>query len=75
MPASDSKANQTEAAEPRSLSEQIAENVEGVLSLQRCEWQLATPSQWRVVKLSRINGRPAYLVGILVFATLWIVAN
>jgi uncharacterized membrane protein len=63
------------ASTPGSLSDQITQNVEGVLSLQRREWEMTSPSQRRVERLSRLIGRPAYLAGILCFAAIWIVIN
>jgi uncharacterized membrane protein len=60
---------------PGKLSDQITQNVEGVLSLQRREWESTSASQRRVEKVSRIIGRPAYLVGILCFAAIWIAVN
>jgi uncharacterized membrane protein len=57
------------------LSDHINENIEGVVALQRREWQATTPSQRRLERVSRILGRPAYLLGILLFSALWIVFN
>jgi uncharacterized membrane protein len=63
----------TEAA--ASLSDHIDQNIESVVALRRREWQQTTPSQRRVERISRLVGRPAYLVGILVFVILWISVN
>jgi len=60
---------------PGRLSDQITQNVEDVLSLQRREWELTSPAQRRVEKLSRLIGRPTYLAGVLCFAVIWIVVN
>ena len=62
-------------AAPDSLSDQITQNVEGVLALQRREWEMTSPSQRRVEKISRLIGRPAYLVAILFFSAAWILIN
>jgi len=63
------------AASPRSLSDHIEQNVESIVALQRRETESVTPSQRRVERASRILGRPAYLLGVLVFSILWIIAN
>jgi uncharacterized membrane protein len=70
-----SSARADRAPTPGSLSDQITQNVEGVLSIQRREWEMRSSSQRRVETLSRLIGRPAYLVVILCFAAVWVVVN
>lgn len=60
---------------PESLSEQVAQNIEEVVALQRRERDMATPSLRRVERLSRRIGSPAYLVVLLSFCAIWIVIN
>ncbi len=63
------------AGAPNSLSDQISHNIESVVALQRREWELITPAQRRVEQVSRFVGRPAFLVGLVTVAALWICAN
>jgi uncharacterized membrane protein len=58
-----------------SLSDQIEHNIEGVVALQRREWEQTAVSQRRVERVGRFMGRPVYLVGLLCLALLWIAAN
>ncbi len=60
---------------PGSLSDQISHNIQGVLALQRREWEATAPSQRRVERIGRFVGRPAFLVALLSFAVLWISIN
>lgn len=60
---------------PESLSDQINQNIESVVALQRREWELTTPAQRRVERVSRFVGRPVFLVGLLSFSVLWISVN
>jgi uncharacterized membrane protein len=60
---------------PRSLTDHIEQNVESVVALQRREIESISPSQRRVEHAGRILGRPAYLVGVVVFSVLWVTAN
>jgi uncharacterized membrane protein len=57
------------------LSDHISENIEGVVALQRREWDATSASQLRLERISRIVGRPAYLVGILLLSAVWILFN
>jgi uncharacterized membrane protein len=57
------------------LSDHINENIEGVVALQRREWNATSPAQRRLERISRVVGRPAYLVGILWFACTWLLFN
>jgi uncharacterized membrane protein len=57
------------------LSDHINENIEGVVALQRREWDATSASQRRFERVSRFVGRPAYLAGVLVFSVLWMAFN
>ncbi len=58
-----------------SLSDHIEQNIEGVVALQRREWEQTTLSQRRAERVGRFIGRPVYLVAVLCIAGLWIAAN
>jgi len=58
-----------------SLSEHISQNVESVLALHRRELETLTASQRRLEGVSRVVGRPLYLIGVVGFVTLWIAIN
>lgn len=65
-----------ERGSPRnSLADNIEQNIEEVVALQRREWDQTTVSQRRAERVGRFIGRPAYLVGVLCSAGLWVVAN
>jgi uncharacterized membrane protein len=66
---------ETERAAGSSLSDHITQNIEGVVALQRREWDATSPSQRRLERVSRVVGRPAYLVGILLLSGVWILFN
>ena len=57
------------------LSDHISQNIDDVVALQRREWDATGPAQRRLERVSRVVGRPAYLVGILLFAFAWILFN
>jgi uncharacterized membrane protein len=57
------------------LSEHIEQNIEGVVALQRREWEQTSVSQRRVERIGRFMGRPVYLVGLLCLAILWVAVN
>jgi uncharacterized membrane protein len=57
------------------LSDHISQNIDDVVALQRREWDSTSPAQRRLERVSRIVGRPAYLVGILLFAFAWVLFN
>jgi uncharacterized membrane protein len=57
------------------LSDHISDNVEGVVALQRREAETLRPSQRRLEWLGQFVGRPSYLVGVLLIATLWIILS
>jgi hypothetical protein len=60
---------------PATLSDHISDNVEGVVALQRREADALSPAQRRLERIGRFVGRPTYLVGVLLTATLWVVFN
>jgi uncharacterized membrane protein len=60
---------------PTTLSDHISDNVEGVVALQRREIDALSPAQRRLERVGRFVGRPNYLVGLLLTATLWVVFN
>ena len=60
---------------PTTLSDHISDNVEGVVALQRRETDALSPAQRRLERVGRFVGRPNYLVGLLLTATLWVVFN
>jgi uncharacterized membrane protein len=55
--------------------DQIDQNIERVAAAQRREWATARPSQRRVERLSRIIGRPAYLIVLAAVIALWVGFN
>lgn len=61
--------------QPATLSDHISDNIDGVVALQRRESEALTPAQRRLERLGRFVGRPTYLVGLLLTATLWVVVN
>lgn len=61
--------------EPTNLSDHIEQNIESVVELHRREWESVSPSQRRVEEFSRILGRPAYLLGLLMAIAGWIGIN
>ena len=69
------KSHSIENSPPGSVSDQITQNVGEIVALQQREWEMASPSQRRVERLSRFIGRPAYLAGILGFCAIWILVN
>jgi uncharacterized membrane protein len=60
---------------PAALSDHINQNIEGVVALQRREWDATSASQRRFERVSRFVGRPAYLAGVLVFVVAWMAFN
>src|ERR1700722_14436252 len=60
---------------PATLSDHISDNVDNVVALQRRETDALTPAQRRVERVGRFVGRPTYLVGVLLTATLWVAFN
>jgi uncharacterized membrane protein len=65
----------TEQPTPAALSDHISQNIEGVVALQRREWDATSASQRRFERVSRVFARPAYLIGILLFSLAWIAFN
>jgi uncharacterized membrane protein len=65
----------TEQPAAAPLSDHINENIEGVVALQRREWDATSASQRRFERVSRMIARPAYLMGILVFSLAWMAFN
>jgi uncharacterized membrane protein len=66
---------ETDRPAAAALSDHISENIEGVVALQRREWDATSASQLRLERVSRIVGRPAYLVAILLLSGAWILFN
>jgi uncharacterized membrane protein len=58
-----------------SLSDHIDQNIETMAALQRRETEMTSASQRLVERMSRFIGRPAYLLGVLVFVVAWIAGN
>ena len=58
-----------------SLSDHIDQNIETMAALQRRETEMASASQRLVERMSRFIGRPAYLLGLLVFVIAWVATN
>jgi uncharacterized membrane protein len=58
-----------------SLSDRIDQNIETIAALQRRESEATSASQRLVERMSRFIGRPAYLLGLLVFVVAWVGAN
>jgi uncharacterized membrane protein len=63
------------APAPTTLSDHISDNVDGVVALQRRETDALSPAQRRLERVGRFVGRPNYLVGVLLTATLWVAFN
>lgn len=57
------------------LSEHILHNIESVVELQRREWSATPPSQRHLEAVSRIIGRPGYLVLVVAVIAAWIGFN
>jgi uncharacterized membrane protein len=71
-----SKLDQDTPAEPAAqLSDHIEQNIENMVALRRRDWDHTHVSRRRVERVSRLLGRPVYLVGILVFVIVWIAFN
>src|ERR1700737_3010797 len=60
---------------PGSLSDRIDQNIETMVALQRREREMTSASQRLVERVSRFIGRPAYLLGLLVFVAGWVAMN
>jgi len=60
---------------PATLSDHISDNIDDVVALQRRETEALSPAQRRLEHIGRFVGRPNYLVGVLLTATLWVVYN
>jgi uncharacterized membrane protein len=58
-----------------SLSEHIDQNIETIAALQRRDREMTSASQRLVERMSRFIGRPAYLLGLLVFVVGWVATN
>jgi uncharacterized membrane protein len=56
-------------------TEHLDENIERVLEVQKREWEQRSPAQRRVEAISRIIGRPASLLVLLLFVFVWILVN
>jgi len=65
----------TETRAARSLSDHISDNVKSVAALQRRDEEMTSGSQRLVERISRILGRSAYLLGLLIFVVLWVTIN
>jgi uncharacterized membrane protein len=66
---------ETQRPAPAALPDHISQNIEGVVALQRREWEATSASQRRFERVSRFVGRPAYLAGVLVFSLAWMAFN
>jgi uncharacterized membrane protein len=58
-----------------SLSDQISQNIESVVALQRRELETTTVAQRRLEWISRLIGRPAFLLGLVSLTGVWIALN
>jgi uncharacterized membrane protein len=70
-----SAGDSAKGAAPGSLSEHIDQNIETMAALQRREREMTSGPQRLVERVSRFIGRPAYLLGLLIFVVGWVVAN
>jgi uncharacterized membrane protein len=73
--ASEQPANASQAPGAEDLSENILQNIDSVVELQRREWSATPPSQRHLEALSRVMGHPGYLVLVMVFIAAWIGFN
>jgi uncharacterized membrane protein len=71
----DRRATDTASGAANSLSDRIDQNVETIAALQRRESETTSASQRLVERMSRFIGRPAYLLGLLIFVVAWVAAN
>ena len=62
-------------ASPGNRPTHLDENIDSVLEVQKREWEQRPPAQRFLDRVSRIIGRPAYLLVLLVFVIAWIGAN
>ncbi|HMA00221.1 MAG TPA: DUF1003 domain-containing protein [Steroidobacteraceae bacterium] len=53
----------------------LDENIDSVLEVHKRERDQRTPAQRRVEAVSRIIGRPVFLVALVLFVALWILLN
>ena len=58
-----------------SLSDHIDQNIAAMAALQRRESELTSAPQRLVERMSRFIGRPAYLLGLVVFVAGWVATN
>jgi uncharacterized membrane protein len=71
----DRKPDDSAKADAGSLSEHIDQNVETIAALQRRDRETTSAPRRLVERISRFIGRPAYLLGLLVFVVGWIAIN
>ena len=71
----DQRASDSAKGAASSLSDRIDQNVETIAALQRRESETTSASQRLVERMSRFIGRPAYLLGLLIFVVAWVAAN
>jgi uncharacterized membrane protein len=71
----DRRATDSAKGAESSLSDRIDQNVETIAALQRRESETTSASQRLVERMSRFIGRPAYLLGLLIFVVTWVAAN
>lgn len=69
------KTDQPSPASGCELPNAVAENLDTISDFYARHKQEVSPAQTAIEKLSRFFGRPAYLLGIVIFSVLWISAN
>jgi uncharacterized membrane protein len=57
------------------VPEHISQNIESVLAFYRREEQKISDSQRLLERIAGVMGRPSYLVSVLSFVALWLLAN
>src|SRR5690242_9546383 len=70
----DAAEGESDAAD-KALSEPIAQNISGIIELEKKELGSATGTQRWLEAVSRRIARPAYLIGLLGFVLIWIIVN
>jgi len=75
LPAPSNGPAESPRAAAGSLSDQIGQNIDSVVALQKRKWQQTSKSQRQIERIGRFIGRPTYLIGVLVFSCFWVGSN
>ena len=58
-----------------SLDDQIEQNIDSIVALQKQEWENAGPTQRLIAIVSRWMSKPAYLIVLVSLIVMWLAAN